>query len=342
MGLGRAMFDSHYPVFKAHSALFEVVAACDTLKERRDIVAQDYPKCKMFRQYSDMLDERDIDLVVIATSSVSHVEHALLSLERGFWTLLETPMALTYDDAQLLRGAAIKAKNRLLVFLRGMFEPDYLLAKTAVADSRLGELLTISIRKTDFVRRDDWQTMRHLGGGATYYAMPDLMLQALKLLGTPPIQMWSELKRVLSLGDVEDCVHVRLKTRTQLTADIEYNGGYIAPEQSPSFVIKGTRGTVVIMPGASTGTITMISPDHRFPRKRSSVRVQPLKDVQEKIPIVSDVITLPKGTKFGQSVFWKHVYDTVRTAAPFPFQLEDSIDAVKLSQLMKKTSPFGK
>ncbi len=53
-------------------------------------------------------------------------------------------------------------------------------------------------------------------------------------------------------------------------------------------------------------------------------------------------IALPKGTMYGPSAFWKHVYDTVRTAAPFPIQLEDSIEAVKFAHLMKKTSPFGK
>jgi hypothetical protein len=44
----------------------------------------------------------------------------------------------------------------------------------------------------------------------------------------------------------------------------------------------------------------------------------------------------------GPTAFWKHIYDTVRTAAPFPLQLEDSIEAVKFAHLMKKTSPFGK
>ena len=36
MGLGRSMFADHYPVYKAHPALFDVVAACDIMKERSD------------------------------------------------------------------------------------------------------------------------------------------------------------------------------------------------------------------------------------------------------------------------------------------------------------------
>lgn len=341
VGLGRSFFSSHYPVFKAHPALFKVVAACDILKERRDMIAGDFPDCKMFRRFSDMLDERDIDLVDIATCSSDHVKHALMPLERGLWTLLESPMALTLDDAQLLRGAATKAKNRLLVLQRGLFAPDFLLAKSMMGDPRLGEIYQICIRREDFIRRDDWQTVKRLGGGAAYYAMTDLILQALKILPQPPIQMWSELKRIASLGDAEDYAHVNLKTRSQISADIEFNGGVLAPSRSSSFVIRGERGVFSVNADSPAGTLTVVDPDYRFSRRRSSVRTPPLDDMHEDVPVVTTEVALPKDTLHGPSAFWKCVYETVRTAAPFPLQLEDSIEAVKFAHLMKKTSPFG-
>ncbi len=342
MGLGRSMFTEHYPVFRAHPGLFKVVAACDLIKERRDKIAEDFPDCKMFRRFSDMLDERDIDLVDIATCSVDHVKHALMSLDRGFWTLLETPAALTVDDAKVLRGAAQKSKNRLLIMQRGLFEPDFLLAKQAMADTRLGDIYEIRIRHEDYIRRDDWQAVKRLGGGAAYYAMTDLILQALKLLPLPPIQMWSELKRVASLGDAEDCAHVNLKTRGIISADIEFNGGVLPEDRSPSFVIRGTRGTFRVQPGALEGTITAIDPDFSFPRRRSSVRTPELVDMHETIPVKQFTLPLQKGTLHGPSAVWVRIYNTVRTAAPFPLALEDSLEAVKFSHLMKKTSPFGK
>ena len=341
IGLGRSFFSSHYPVFKAHPALFKIVAVCDLLKERRDIVAKDFPDCKMFRQFGDMLDEREIDLVDIATCSTDHVQHALASLERGFWTLLESPMALTLDDANVLRGAAAKAKNRLLVLQRGLFAPDYLLAKSMMNDSRLGEIHQVRIRREDYIRRDDWQTVKRLGGGAAYYEMTDLILQALKMLPSPPIQMWSELKRIASLGDAEDYAHVNLKTRTQISADVEFNGGVLETSRAPSFAIRAERGTFTVAQGATSGVLKIIDPEFKFPRRRSSVRTPEIVDMHEQIPVVEIPVSLPKGTLYGPSAFWKHVYDTVRTAKPFPLQLEDSIEAVKFAHLMKKTSPCG-
>ncbi|MBQ0032931.1 MAG: Gfo/Idh/MocA family oxidoreductase [bacterium] len=342
MGLGRSMFADHYPIFRKHPALFRVVAACDLLKERRDIVARDYPDCRMFRQFSDMLDEHDIDIVDIATCTVDHVKHAMMSLKKGFWTLLETPMALTPDDAQILRGQATKSKNRLLILQRGLFDPDFQLAKLALSDPRLGQIHQVRIRREDFIRRDDWQCVKRLGGGAAYYAMTDLLLQALKILPSPPIQMWSELKRLASLGDAEDYAHVNLKTRDLMSAEIEFNGGCLPSERGPSFEIRGERGVFKVLPGATSGTMAVIDPKFSFPRRRSSVRTPAIKDMHEEFPVQTIDVRLPKGTLYGPSAFWKHVYDTVRTAAPFPLQLEDSIEAIKLAHLMKKTSPFGK
>ena len=341
IGLGRSFFSSHYPVFKAHPALFKIVAVCDLLKERRDIVAKDFPDCKMFRQFGDMLDEREIDLVDIATCSTDHVQHALASLERGFWTLLESPMALTLDDANVLRGAAAKAKNRLLVLQRGLFAPDYLLAKSMMNDSRLGEIHQVRIRREDYIRRDDWQTVKRLGGGAAYYEMTDLILQALKMLPSPPIQMWSELKRIASLGDAEDYAHVNLKTRTQISADVEFNGGVLETSRAPSFAIRAERGTFTVAQGATSGVLKIIDPEFKFPRRRSSVRTPEIVDMHEQIPVVEIPVSLPKGTLYGPSAFWKQVYDAGRTAKPFPLQLAASIEAVKSARLMKTTSPFG-
>ena len=251
-------------------------------------------------------------------------------------------MALTPDDAQILRGQALKSKNRLLILQRGLFDPDFQLARMALSDPRLGQIYQIRVRREDFVRRDDWQCVKRLGGGAAYYAMTDLVLQTLKLLPSPPIQMWSELKRIASLGDAEDYAHINLKTRDVVSADVEFNGGCLPSERGPSFEIRGERGVFRVAPGATVGTMTIVDPKFAFPRRRSSVRTPAIRDMHEEFPTQTVEVSLPKGTLHGPSAFWKCVYDTVRTAAPFPLQLEDSIEAVKFAHLMKKTSRFGK
>lgn len=341
MGLGRTLFEEHYPVFKAHPELFEVVAACDFLRERRNIVERDFPKCRMFRQYEDMLDERDIDIVDITTPTEDHLNHAMMALDRGFWTVLETPLATTEDEARTLRGAIKKAKGHFLPVQRGIFAPDFLLARQAMLDTRLGEIYSISIRNSDYVRRDDWQTVKRLGGGACYYAMTDLIMQVLKLLPMPPFQMWSDLKRVVSLGDSEDYVYVCFKTRGLVSADLVYNGGVLAPCREPSFVIHGSMGEFRVEQGACEGKLVIVDPEYNLPRRRSSVRTPSLDDMHEDFKILEVPLALTPNTLYGANAYWRCVYDTVRTATPFPVQLEDAMTAIRYAQLMKAASPFN-
>ena len=72
------------------------------------------------------------------------------------------------------------------------------------------------------------------------------------------------------------------------------------------------------------------------------MRTPQIRDMHEEFPVQTVSVSLARDTMHGPSAFWKHVYDTIRTAAPFPLQLEDSIESIKFSHLMKKTSPFGK
>ena len=341
LGLGRAMFEEHFPVYRNHPELFDVVAACDLLKSRRDIVARDCPHCKMFRKVEDMLDERDIELVDIATPTALHGKHALLSLERGFWTVLETPVALNPDAAQVLRGASAKARGRLIAFQRGLFAPDFLLAQRATVYPRIGRVYHVVVRKEDFIRRDDWQAVTRAGGGACYYAVADLLVQARRLLSAPPVQLWSDLKRIVSLGDAEDCVRVLMKTRDGPTAEIVYDGGCVTAGQRPAFEIFGDRGNFSVMPGAKSGVIAAIDPNFDFPRRRMSVRTPSLGNMHEKFPIVECPIELPQSARSGELAFWQAVYQTVRVAAPFPIQLEETMEAIKLVHLMKKNTPFS-
>ncbi len=343
IGLGRTAFFNHIPILKKLSSLYQITAACDTDKSRRDKLAETYggKGIKMYRQLEDMLDDPEIDLVDIALPSTLHLKSALASLQHDKWTLLESPLALSHDDATVLKAASVKARNKLFVNISKMFAPDYMLAKQVIENTDLGEIYEIRIRKQDFIRRDDWQTVKRCGGGIAFTEGTETLLQAQALLRTPPVQLWSELKRLASLGDAEDFAHIILKTRFNITADIEINGGQVPPFE-PAFTIRGMRGDCRIPAGSSEGVLRVIDPDYKFPRRRSSVRTPGITDLHEDFPIVDIPVRLNNEIETGDACFWKALYRTIRVAAPFPFQLEEIVETIRYLQLIKQASPFAK
>ena len=340
-GLGRAALQKHVPALEELADLFAVTAVCDLMKERRDIVERVHPDVHTYRRVEDMLDDPEVDAVLVSLPSNDHQKTALESLSRGKWTIVETPLALSHDDALILRAAAIKARGKLIPFTSDLFASDYRLALMALDDPRLGELYEVRVRRQDYIRRDDWLTVKRCGGGMAFCAGQDAIMQAVTLLRAQPSQLWSELKRVASLGDAEDFAHIVLKTRGEVTADIEINGGVLPPFE-PAFTLRGSRGTFSVAAGSSEGVFHVIDPAFQFPRRRSSVRTPSLGDLHEQFPIVDIPFALPADAVTGDAAFWRALYNTIRVAAPFPVALDDTVEALRYLHLVKRASPFAK
>ena len=339
-GLGRAALFDHIPAFKALPGLYQVMAVCDLVKERRDIVEKDYPDVHTYRRVEDMLDDPEIDLVLVTFPTADHFSTALSSLRRERWTVVEAPLTTSHDDAKVLQAASVKARHKLYPYTPGLFAPDFRLAQSVLDDARLGEIFEVRVRVQDYVRRDDWQSVKRCLGGCAWYRGQDALLQAVTLMRAQPAQLWSELKRVASLGDAEDFARIVLKSRGEITASVEINGGELSP--GPAFEIRGTRGTFTAMPAAENGNLHILDPNFKFPRRRSSVRTPPLTDMHEELPVVDIPVPLAGESLSGHEAFWKALYGTVRTAAPFPVALDDVVETIRYLQLVKRASPFAK
>lgn len=340
VGAGRSVLLTHLSAFQALPELYTVSAVCDLEKERRDRVAQVYPAVRPYRRVEDMLDDPEMDLVFIALPSSEHVACALSSLARGKWTVLESPIALSHEQATLLKAASLKARGKLFPCLPGLFAPEFLLARQMLSDSRLGTIYEAVVRRQDYVRRDDWQSLKRCGGGATWYEGPEVVQQAVMLLGGAPVQLWGELKRVVSLGDAEDTLHLVLKGRGNMSVYIDVGGGRM-DARLPAFEVRGDRGAFSVMPGALEGRIRAIDPDFKFARRRCSVRTPPVADMHEEIP-VKDYAVSWAGTDSAAVGFWRALHDSVCRAAPFVVSLEDAVETVRYLQVVKQSSPFAK
>ena len=340
VGAGRSVLLTHLAAFRALPKHYAVTAVCDLEKERRDQVAQFYPAVRPYRRIEDMLDDPEMDLVFIALPSRDHVACALSSLARGKWTVLESPIALSHEEATVLKAAAMKARGKLLPCLPGMFAPEFLLTRQVLSDARLGNVYEAVVRRQDYVRRDDWQSVMRCGGGAAWYEGPETVQQAVTLLGGVPVQLWGELKRVVSLGDAEDTLHMVLKGRGNMSVYIDVGGGRL-DAQLPAFEVRGDRGVFSVMPGAREGKIRAIDPDFKFARRRCSVRTPPVADLHEEIPVKTYAVSW-EGTDSAAVGFWRALHDSVCRAAPFVVPLEDAVETIRYLQVVKQASPFAK
>jgi len=116
-----------------------------------------------------------VDVVYIATPNQFHTAHALLALEQGKHVLVEKPMTLTLDDADVMIKAAKRHGVQLLVNVKHSFDPHIVKIREFVESGELGRL-----RMLHYWYFSDWlyrprtaeELDPSLGGGVTWRQGP--------------------------------------------------------------------------------------------------------------------------------------------------------------------------
>ncbi len=102
IGLGQGV--SHLRAFQSLPDC-RVVAVCDRKADLRERVAADYGIDQRYDELDQLLADKRVDLVVIATPDHLHGRHVLQALEAGKHVLSEIPMATTIDECREIIAA---------------------------------------------------------------------------------------------------------------------------------------------------------------------------------------------------------------------------------------------
>ena len=92
----------------------QVKIVCDLDPEKRSRAKTQYPTIETADHYEDILADKEVDAVVIATPVSTHYEIALKALQAGKHVLVEKPLASSSQEAKHL---VEEAKNRNLVLM---------------------------------------------------------------------------------------------------------------------------------------------------------------------------------------------------------------------------------
>jgi predicted dehydrogenase len=90
-----------------------VTGACDVWKSRRDaVVAQFKDSCKPYADFREMLQQKDLDAVIIASPPHWHAFQAIAACEAGKDIYVQKPMTLHLDESLAVRNA-VQKHNRI-------------------------------------------------------------------------------------------------------------------------------------------------------------------------------------------------------------------------------------
>ena len=192
-GLGFVGGRAHVPAVKKISGanLIAVIDISEELAKRES----EKNGVKYYTDFSQALDDPDIEAVIIAVPTPFHYHLASDALRSGKHVLLEIPMASTIDEAKQLRDQAKGADLILMPDLNFHFAPIYVKVKELIEKNRVGQ--PISATFVEHIAAKDLATQWPPGSWAW---------DSKKSGGLPnyTLSFWSiDLVRWL-LGEIED------------------------------------------------------------------------------------------------------------------------------------------
>ena len=236
-GLSGKVF--HAPFISVHQG-FELKSILTSKKDISDY----YRGVNIVRDYQDVLDDPDIDLVVLCTPNEFHKEQSIQALQAGKHIILEKPITPTYSDAEEIMKAAGEAGRYFFPYQNRRWDGDFLTVKKILEDKLLGEILDFEShfdRYNPEVGRASWRYSKKIAGGTLYDLGVHLIDQAVSLFGKPDA-VFCRLFNQRQNSVVDDSFDLKLIYPRK---NITLKAGVFVREKGPRFVLHGRKGSYI-------------------------------------------------------------------------------------------------
>jgi myo-inositol 2-dehydrogenase / D-chiro-inositol 1-dehydrogenase len=118
----------------------ELTAVCSVIPEEVEQVQKDWNIPYAYTSYEEMLKNKELDAIFIASPSGFHCEQIEKALDAGFHVFSEKPLGLYMEEA--LRVQEVVNKHKDQVFMLGFmrrYDKSYAYAKKKIEEGKIGE-----------------------------------------------------------------------------------------------------------------------------------------------------------------------------------------------------------
>lgn len=228
---------------------FALIAVCDIIELKAAKLASLY-NINYYTSMHEMMISEEIDLVVVLTESGNHSKHVVALSQYGKDIIVEKPMALTTDDADLMIKFCDQNKCRLFVVKQNRFNNPVVELKNQLENKRLGKLFlgTIRVRWSrdqKYYDQDSWRGKWSMDGGVLANQASH-HIDLLEWLMGPVVSVFAKSKTALVDIEAEDTAVVILNFKNGALGVIEATTATRPKDLEGSISILGSKGTVVI------------------------------------------------------------------------------------------------
>ena len=236
-GLSGRVF--HAPFIHSHSG-FELTKVIERNHQYSKVT---YPYVEVVTDYQDVINDKNIDLIVVSTPNNYHYQMAKEALLAGKHVVVEKPATTTAAEAIELIELSEKMNCHLFVYQNRRWDGDFLSIEQLIKKDTLGNITYYESHFDRYVpdipTKRNWKNTNLPASGVLYDLGSHLIHQTLTLFGFPEsVQANIETKRKGS--NVPDYFELTL-TYPSLTSVLKSD--MLVPDYKLRYKIVGDKGT---------------------------------------------------------------------------------------------------
>jgi predicted dehydrogenase len=222
---------------------------------RRDtFLAEDYAKRhnvpKFYSRASDLINDKDVNAVYIATPPESHAEYAIEVIKARKPVYIEKPMAVNYAECLKINKAAEKHGVPVFVAYYRRALPGFLLVKDLIEKGSIGDVRFLIIQLFKFPSADEkagkpsWRVDPEISGGGHFFDLACHQLDYLDMLFGPVLKVRSLAVNHAGLYTAEDFVSAEFMFGNNIVCTGTWS--FVVPPESSRDTIEiiGNKGSI--------------------------------------------------------------------------------------------------
>jgi myo-inositol 2-dehydrogenase/D-chiro-inositol 1-dehydrogenase len=305
----------------------ELIAGNSPSADERAWARDELGVARLYADYAELLADRDVEAVFLATPTTEHASQVIAALEAGKHVFCEKPTSLALDDCLRVEEVAKRhAKLKAMIGYVRRFDPSYRDAYARVASGAIGTPFLVKSQTADKHDPSGFFVKFAPKSGGIFLDMSvhDIDTARWFLGGPKPL-------RAFATGTV--AIHEGLRECGDLdngVAMVEFEGGRMAVLQASrtmphghetSAEITGTTGRLTIGAGAHLNRVGIAD--------ASGIRHECTPTFYERF---EEAFVLELNA----------FVDAVRNDAPLPLSLRDATEATRIGLAIQKSLKSGR
>jgi predicted dehydrogenase len=261
IGCGSWSQQTYIPFFKQnpHTNLVSVSGTSNEARGKK--IADQFGFSSFYKNWKDMVENENIDLVVISTPHIFHYEQIKFCLQHGLHVQVDKPPVLHFNQITELIELAEKKELQVNVHSQRRFYEEYGYAKKQIEQGKLGKIEFVQGEMGQQLFDDflgSWRSNPKLAGGGIMfdsgYHLLDSILFMIGNVLTKSVNMTS------NNGNHQSDTYANLTIKTTQNCVITINVIRGMPQKTATERIQlvGTKGWILISRDKRIGKTTLV------------------------------------------------------------------------------------